>query len=131
MDPLTIAGLARSAGVNVETIRFYQRKGLLAEPPKPPGGIRRYGAADAARVRFIKSAQRIGFALDEIALLLKLDDGTHCREARTIAEQKLADIRARLADLRRMEAALAALIERCAAARGKIACPLIDSLRLN
>ena len=82
MEALTIAGLAKAAEVNVETIRFYQRKGLLTEPIRPLGGIRRYDSKDVSRVRFIKSAQRIGFKLDEVAQLLQLDDGTHCTEAR-------------------------------------------------
>ena len=64
---LTIGGFAKSSGVNVETIRFYQRKGLLPEPNKPYGSIRRYGEADVARVSFVRSAQRLGFSLDEIA----------------------------------------------------------------
>lgn len=128
-ENFTIAGLAHAAGVNVETIRFYQRKGLLPEPPKPAAGIRRYGASDVARVRFIKAAQRIGFTLDEIAQLLKLDDGTHCAEAREIAEHKLIDVRRRLADLQRIEFALSGLIDRCAASRGKVTCPLIESLQ--
>lgn len=68
---LTIGVLAEAAGVNVETIRFYQRKGLMQEPDRPQGGIRRYGEADLARVRFIKSAQRLGFSLDEIGDLLE------------------------------------------------------------
>jgi MerR family mercuric resistance operon transcriptional regulator len=128
METLTIAALAREAGVGVETIRFYQRRGLLAEPARPLGGIRRYGQGDVARVRFIKAAQRIGFSLEEIAQLLRLDDGTHCGEARGIAEQKLADIRQRLNDLRRMERALGQLVDQCAASRGKVTCPLIASL---
>ena len=106
-EHLTIGAFARAAGVNVETIRFYQRRGLLAEPAKPLGGIRRYGEAEVARVLFVKSAQRIGFTLDEIAQLLQLDDGTQCKEARAIAEHKLADVRKRLQDLQRIEAALA------------------------
>jgi MerR family mercuric resistance operon transcriptional regulator len=125
----TIGALARAAGVNVETIRFYQRRGLLAEPDKPLGGIRRYGKAEVARVLFIKAAQRIGFTLDEVAQLLQLDDGAHCSEARAIAEHKLADVRARLADLRRIEAALAQLVERCSSRRGQVSCPLIDALQ--
>ena len=68
----TIGALAAEAGVNVETIRFYQRKKLLPEPERPRGGIRRYGPAEVSRVRFIKAAQRIGFTLDEIAQLLQL-----------------------------------------------------------
>lgn len=125
---LTIGAFARAAGVHVETIRFYQRKGLLPEPARPPGSIRRYGKADVTRVRFVKSAQRLGFSLDEIAELLKLDDGAHCDEAREHAERKLADVRARLADLRRMEAVLVALVTQCCAASGEVRCPLIASL---
>lgn len=128
MQVLTIAGVARDAAVNVETIRFYQRKGLMPEPRKPLGGIRRYGPSDVARVLFIKSAQRIGFTLEEVAQLLKLDDGTHCNEAQEIAEHKLGDIRARLADLTRMEAMLTNLVKRCSVSRGKVKCPLIESL---
>src|SRR5581483_8924236 len=75
-----------------ETIRFYQRRGLLGTPRKPAGGIRRYGEEDLARVRFIKTAQALGFRLDEVALFLKLDDGLHCADARVIAEQKLKHV---------------------------------------
>ena len=125
---LTIGTFARVAGVNVETIRFYQRKGLLPEPEKSYGSIRRYGASDVARVRFVKSAQRLGFSLDEIAGLLLLDDGTHCDEARELGEKKLADVRGKLADLQRIEAVLASLVEQCFATRGQVRCPLIASL---
>ena len=125
----TIGALARAAGINVETIRFYQRRGLLAEPVKPLGGIRHYEQADVARVLFIKAAQRIGFSLDEIAQLLNLDDGMHCSEARAIAEHKLEMVREKLADLQRIEAALAQLVGRCEASRGKVSCPLIDALQ--
>lgn len=128
-NQLTIGALAGAAGVNVETIRFYQRKSLLPEPERPYGSIRRYGQADVLRVRFIKAAQRIGFTLDEIAQLLQLEDGTQCSKARNIAEHKLADVRQRLSTLQRMEAALTDLVERCAAGRGKLACPLISALQ--
>ncbi|MEW6580526.1 MAG: Hg(II)-responsive transcriptional regulator [Chloroflexota bacterium] len=128
-DNLTIGGFARAAGVNVETIRFYQRKGLLPEPDKPYGSIRRYGTEDVTRVRFVKSAQRLGFSLDDVAELLKLEDGTHCTEAREQAEHKLADVRAKLADLRRIERALQGLIERCCEVRGQVRCPLISALQ--
>ena len=126
---LTIGALAAEAGVNVETIRFYQRRKLLPEPERPYGGIRRYGPAEVSRLRFIKAAQRIGFTLDEIAQLLQLEDGTHCSQARTIAEHKLTDVRHRLEDLQRIETALAQLVKRCAAGRGKVTCPLIASLQ--
>ena len=128
-DGFTIGGLAQAAAVSVETIRFYQRKALLTAPLRPQGGIRRYGRAEVARVRFIKSAQRTGFTLDEISQLLQLEDGTRCSQARTIAAHKLADVRLRLQDLKRIEAALAKLVERCAASRGTVSCPLIASLQ--
>ncbi|MBD3811648.1 MAG: Hg(II)-responsive transcriptional regulator [Betaproteobacteria bacterium] len=130
MQGLTISKLAQEAGVNVETIRFYQRRGLLAEPDKPLRGIRRYGQADVARMLFIKAAQRIGFTLDEVAQLLRLDDGTQCSDARVIAERKLADVRKRLADLQRIEGVLTQLVGRCVRRRGKVRCPLIDALQL-
>ncbi|MBI3153954.1 MAG: Hg(II)-responsive transcriptional regulator [Burkholderiales bacterium] len=127
-DWLTIGAVAKAAGVNVETVRFYQRRALLPEPDRPYGSIRRYGAADVARIRFVKAAQRLGFSLDEVASLLRLDDGTHCDEARELAEAKLADVRARLKDLRRIESALAALVRDCGTRRGTVSCPLIASL---
>ena len=125
----TIGALAETAGVNVETIRFYQRKGLMPEPEKPYGSIRRYGAAELARVRFIKSAQRLGFSLEEVGELLKLEDGARCSEARQLAEQKLVDVRQRLTDLQRIESVLAGLVARCSAVRGRVNCPLIASLQ--
>lgn len=125
----TIGALAEAAGVNVETIRFYQRKGLMPEPEKPYGSIRRYGAAELARVRFIKSAQRLGFSLEEIGELLKLEDGARCSEARRLAEQKLVDVRQKLGDLQRIESVLAELVARCSAVRGRVNCPLIASLQ--
>ena len=127
-DTFAIGAFARAAGVNVETIRFYQRKGLLLEPARPLGGIRRYGNAEVARVKFVKSAQRLGFSLDEVAQLLRLDDGTHCSEAAGLAALRLADVRSRLADLMRMEAALAALVKQCSTHHGSVSCPLIASL---
>lgn len=127
---LTIGAFAQMAGVNVETIRFYQRKGLLAEPERLAGSIRRYGERDVARVRFIKSAQRLGFSLDEVGELLRLQDGTHCDEARRLAEHKLQEVRAKLAGLRRMEAALSAAVARCGSAPGgTLVCPLIAELQ--
>jgi len=113
LENLTIGVFAKAAGVNVETIRFYQRKGLLLEPDKPYGSIRRYGEADVTRVRFVKSAQRLGFSLDEISL----------------AEHKLKDVREKMADLARMEAVLSELVCACHARRGNVSCPLIASLQ--
>lgn len=131
VESLTIGAFAKAAGVNVETIRFYQRKGLLPEPDKPYGSIRRYGEADVAWVRFVKSAQRLGFSLDEVAGLLRLDDGAHCDEARVLAEQKLEDVREKLADLQRIESVLAQLVDDCCASQGTVSCPLIVSLQAS
>ena len=128
-ETLTIGAFAKAAGVNLETIRFYQRKGLLPEPDKPYGSIRRYGGVDVARVKFIKSAQRLGFSLDEIAELLRLEDGTHCEEASSLAEHKLQDVREKMADLARMEAVLSGLVCACHARKGNVSCPLIASLQ--
>lgn len=129
LENLTIGVFAKAAGVNVETIRFYQRKGLLREPDKPYGSIRRYGEADVVRVKFVKSAQRLGFSLDEIAELLRLDDGTHCEEASSPAEHKLKDVREKMADLARMETVLSELVCACHARKGNVSCPLIASLQ--
>ncbi|MCG6875276.1 MAG: Hg(II)-responsive transcriptional regulator [Betaproteobacteria bacterium] len=127
--PLTIGALADAAGVNVETVRFYQRRGLMSEPARPHGSIRRYTGAELARVRFIKAAQRLGFSLDEVCELLELEDGTQCRVARGLAERKLVDVRRKLADLRRIETVLGQLVTRCKSARGALKCPLISSLQ--
>lgn len=126
---LTIGAFAAAAGVHVETIRFYQRRGLIREPSRPFGRIRRYGADDIARVRFVRSAQGLGFSLDEIASLLRLEDGTHCDEARSAAEEKLTGVRTKLADLRRIEEVLDGLVTQCCSATGKVRCPLIDALQ--
>ena len=128
-ENLTIGVFAKVAGVNVETIRFYQRKGLLPEPDKPFGSIRRYGEADVTRMRFVKSAQRLGFSLDEIAELLRLDDGAHCDEASHLAEHKLQDVREKMADLARMEAVLSTVVSACHARKENVSCPLIASLQ--
>ncbi len=127
--PMPIGAFARAAGVHVETVRFYQRRGLLPEPAKPLGGIRRYGAEEVGRVRFIKSAQALGFSLDEVKLLLELEDGVACTKARRIAEQKLGAVREKLADLKRIESALAKLVRRCGTGRENVCCPLIAALR--
>jgi MerR family transcriptional regulator, mercuric resistance operon regulatory protein len=125
---LTIGAFARSADVGIETIRFYQRKGLLRRPERRYGGIRRYGQADLGRLKFIKSAQRLGFSLDEIAQLLSLDDGSTCNKAAEIAAHRLADVRARLSDLTRIEAALSTLLKRCKRPHDDVSCPLIAEL---
>lgn len=129
LNTFTIGALADTAGVNVETIRFYQRKGLMSEPERPYGSIRRYTGVDLNRVRFIKASQRLGFSLDEVGELLKLEDGTQCNEVRYHAERKLRDVREKLVDLHRIESALSQLVDRCGSARGSVKCPLISSLQ--
>lgn len=126
--PLTIGQLAERAGVNVETVRYYQRRGLVDEPAKPLGGIRRYAEAHARRIRFIKHAQKLGFALEEVADLLALEDGRHCREAERIGARKLASVRERLTQLRRIERLLSALVDRCHSNTREVRCPLIAAL---
>lgn len=128
-ETFTIGTLARRAGVHVETIRFYQRRDLLAEPERPLGGVRRYTPKDAQRVRFIKEAQNLGFSLAEIAELLSLEDGRKCREAREIAVRKLAAIRERIESLQRMERTLAPLVEHCDAESTPTFCPIIAALQ--
>lgn len=128
-ETYTIGALAQRAGVHLETIRYYQRRGLVGEPDRPLGGVRRYSEGHVRRLRFIRQAQELGFSLDEVAELLKLEDGAHCREARTLGERRLADVRRKLADLQRIESALAVLVGRCGSAKGRVRCPLIASLQ--
>ena len=99
---LTIGKLADAAGVNIETIRYYQRRGLLDEPPKPAGGHRRYAPEQAKRLRFIKRAQALGFTLDEVGALLTLDAACACGETRALAVRKLGLIDQKMADLAAM-----------------------------
>jgi MerR family mercuric resistance operon transcriptional regulator len=124
----TIGTLAKKAGVNVETIRFYQRRGLLPEPDRPLRGIRRYTERDAQRVCFIKQGQKLGFSLDELMELLSLEDGQHCREARDIALKKLSLIRERIEGLRTMEKVLSDLVDSCSQNTGAVSCPIILAL---
>ncbi|MGB6486273.1 MAG: Hg(II)-responsive transcriptional regulator [Steroidobacteraceae bacterium] len=124
----TIGALARQAGVNVETIRYYQRRGLVPEPAKPLGGIRHYAPEHVQRLRFIKRAQQLGFSLEEVGDLLSLEDGLHCREVEEIAGQKLATVRQRIAQLKTIESALATLVRRCSSNKGRVRCPLIAAL---
>jgi len=125
---LTIGRVAKAAGVNVETIRYYQRLKLLEEPARPLGGVRQYSDAAVARVRFIKRAQELGFSLAEIQRLLRLADPQSCGEARALAVEKLALVELRVADLERLRRVLKNLIGRCDVRRGKVACPIIETL---
>lgn len=128
MEPLKIGHLAASAGVGVETIRYYQRRKLLGTPPKPYGGQRLYPPAYVDRLRFIKRAQTLGFSLDDIGVLLQLNDGTGHVRARGLALRRLAEIEGRIADLASIKGVLEHLIHECEHAHGRLPCPIIATL---
>jgi len=126
---MTIGALAKAGGVGVETIRYYQRRGLLAEPARVgqgAGGVRRYDAQDARRLRFIRSAQEAGFTLNEIGELLALDAGEDRARARELAAVRIAAIDAQVAKLTAARVALEGLAARCAAGEGK-GCPILGA----
>ena len=127
---LTIGKLANAAGVGIETIRYYQQRGLLPVPAKD-GAIRRYPAALGERIRFVKRAQELGFSLDEITDLLRLEDGTDRASIRRIASERARQTKAKLADLMRMQKALVHLIDQCEHADAAMPCPIIATLSLG
>jgi len=124
---MTIGGLARAAGVHVETVRYYQRQRLLRTPQRPTGGIRRYSDSDLARLRFIRRAKELGFSLRGIRGLLQLDE-RDCDDVHRLASQKLTEVRNRIAGLESMAAALVDMINQCETST-RTACPIIDSLK--
>jgi MerR family transcriptional regulator, mercuric resistance operon regulatory protein len=121
-----IGGLAKAAGVGVETIRYYQRRGLLTEPARPPGEVRRYGEADVKRLKFIRSAQAAGFTLNEIKELLDLDAADDRVRARELARARVAALDAKIDELREARNALAGLASACANKRGG-SCPILSA----
>ena len=124
---ITIGTLARKASVNIETIRYYQRRGLLQEPPKPVEGYRLYPLDSIQRILFIKRAQRLGFSLEEIINLIHLGEGS-CVDVKNVAMQKLSLIEDRLTDLGRMRQTLLDLVQRCDTDQSQPGCPLVASL---
>ena len=124
---LTIGRLARAAGVGVETIRYYQQRGLLPVPASE-GSFRQYPVALTARIHFIKRAQELGFSLDEIAELLRLEDGAHRSSIRRIATDRLVQIEKKVADLKRMQKTLKHLVIECEHTHRDLPCPIIASL---
>lgn len=128
MNAMTIRRLADSAGVNVETVRYYQRRGLLREPTRPLGGVRRYDTTDVGRLQFIRRAQAMGFSLDEIAELAQLTGQGACEHTRQLTELKLADVRRKITELRRLERELAQLAAECARSPADAWCPTLDRL---
>lgn len=125
---LTIGQLARLAGVNVETIRYYQRIGLIIEPPKPTQGYRIYSRRTLDRVRFIKRAQELGFTLKEIDMLLSLSEAP-CGDVQAVAERKHEDILVKIADLRRLASVLKDLLAQCRTNPDETNCPIIETLQ--
>lgn len=125
---MTIGTLARAGGVGVETVRYYQRRGLLETPRRTggghDGGVRRYGPADARRLRFIRSAQAAGFTLEQIGELLALDAGQDRARARELAGERLAELDAKIAGLEAARASLRRLSAACAGG-GRGPCPII------
>jgi len=127
-DGLTIGRVAKAAGVNVETIRYYQRRGLLAKPQRRYGTHTRYSRSAVSRVLFIKCAQHLDFTLDDIAALLTMNGTQRCQDARSLGEQKLATIEARIAELCDVRSHLRGLLAECARNEQSNCCPMIDSL---
>ena len=128
VSPLTIGRLAKAGGVGVETIRFYQRRGLLATPTRD-GGVRRYGAEDLRRLRFIRQAQAAGFTLEEIRELLALDAGQDRRRARELAQARLRAIEAKIGELEQARDSLRRLARACGKGE-EGACPLLASFEV-
>jgi len=125
---MKIGQLATETGVHVETIRYYQHLGLMPKPARARGSVRRYGEDAVDRLRFVKRAQALGFSLDEVKLLLGLAIGEHCAETRALAEQKLALVEKKIADLRGMQSALNKLARACGSGKRGRGCPIIESL---
>ena len=122
----TIGALAKAAGVGVETVRYYQRRGLLAEPPRPMGEVRRYSEQDVSRLKFIRSAQSAGFTLAEIGELLDLSASDDRARARELAQARVVALDEKIAKLREAREALSGLATACAKQRGG-ACPILSA----
>ena len=130
---LSISQVAKSGGVNLQTIRFYERRGLLPKPPRTASGYRVFAPDAVRRIRFIKGAQELGFTLAQIKelLVLRLDPDTSCVDFRERAEAKLADIDQKIRDLRRMRKALARPIATCRGRGSTGECPILESLEFD
>jgi len=126
---IAIGRLAKHTGTNVETIRYYERMGLWTAPPRSEGGYRLYGTGHLKRLHFIRRARLLGFSIGEVRTLLRLADERKrpCAEVRAVAEEHLADVRNKIADLKTMEKVLEETVARCVAGTGSH-CALIDAL---
>jgi len=125
---LTMGALAAAAEVGRETVRFYERKGLIPEPPRTRHGHRRYPAESVGRLRFIRRAQAIGFTLAEIGelLALRVDEVAACEQVEARAREKLVDVAEKVNELRQMESALRRLVEACQAREPTSDCPILQ-----
>ncbi len=125
----SIGEVARRSGVKIETIRFYERSGLLAPPPRTTGGHRVYGSAAAQRLNFIRRARELGFTLAQVRELLALADerGATCAEVERLARDHLVEVRSRIADLSRMDVVLSDLVTHCAGDKVP-ECPILEAL---
>jgi len=123
---LTIGRLARAAGVGIETVRYYQQRRLLPQPPRGLS-VRRYPAALVDRIRFVKRAQELGFSLDEIAELLRVEDGAERAAVREVATRRLEQIAHKVSDLQRMQRMLQKLLHACEHTTGDMPCPIIET----
>jgi MerR family mercuric resistance operon transcriptional regulator len=130
MKPLTIGQIARHAGIGVETVRFYERQGLLAEPVRMKSGYRQYTEDVVVRLRFIKRAKELGFSLKEIRelLALRVDPDTTCAEVRKRAEEKVIDVEAKIEALKKIRKALKKLTAACSGQGPTSECPILDAL---
>jgi MerR family copper efflux transcriptional regulator len=130
MDGLSIGQLASAAGVGVETVRYYQREGLMHEPPKPPGAIRRYGDPALQRLRFIGRAKELGFTLAQVGELLQLRDDPDATtgDVRELTAAKIEDLQARITDLQRMQAALEAMLASCTCDGPTAQCAILEAI---
>lgn len=131
MKPLTIGEVARQAGVGVETVRFYERQGLLEEPERRASGYRQYDVEAVAVLRFIRRAKELGFTLREIKglLALRLDASATRAEVRQQAKVKVTDIEAKIADLQRMRDVLVKLVKKCHGDGAATGCPILEALQ--
>ena len=128
MKLLTRGELARLAGVGIETVRFYEREGLLAEPARTPAGYRQYGEDVVARLQFIQRAKELGFTLNDTKELLSLRVDPSCEDVKARAEAKIADIEEKIKTLQRMKKSLARLTTECGGKGGGTECPILDAL---
>ena len=130
MEALTIGEVAKAAEVGIETVRFYEREGLIAEPPRRQSGYRQYPPDTVRRLRFIRRAKDLGFTLKEIRELLDLrvDPTRSCADVRTLAKAKMVDIEAKMLDLARIQAALTELVRTCRGKGPTSACPILDAV---